>query len=94
LRVPDGTDWVYLFDLLTSSAVPGPNPEFEARMRARNRALFEKARLMGGVRYPIGTLPFDHEDWKHHYGNAAAKFADLKHRFDPSGVLTPGPGIF
>jgi FAD/FMN-containing dehydrogenase len=93
-RVPEHTDWVYLFDILTSSAVPGPDPAFESRMLARNRSLFEKARAVGGYRYPIGSLEFSHDDWRQHYGNVADDLARLKRRFDPRGILGPGPGIF
>jgi hypothetical protein len=37
-RLPDpaGGEWVYLFDILTASAVPGPNPAFVSQMLARN----------------------------------------------------------
>lgn len=94
LRVPDCDDWVYLYDILTAAAVPGPDPAFEARMEARNRSLFEKARRAGGTRYPIGTLPFNHVDWVLQYGEQWPRLARLKRKFDPAGILTPGPGIF
>ncbi len=34
LRVPGATDWVYLFDILTSSAGPGPDAAFTQQMLA------------------------------------------------------------
>ena len=49
---------------------------------------------MGGTRYPIGTLPFDRRDWRQQYGDDYDVFKRLKQRFDPDGILTPGPGIF
>jgi len=94
LRVPRRGEWVFLFDILTAAPAPGRDPDFESRMIARNRRLFEKARAVGGYRYPIGTLPFDRRDWVLHYGELVPRLLLLKHRFDPKGILTPGPGIF
>jgi cytokinin dehydrogenase len=93
LRVPGQTDWVYLFDILSSSAGPGPDPAFTQQMLARNRRLFEQARAAGGTRYPIGSIPFNRLDWVRQYGETYAAFAALKRRYDPDGILTPGPGI-
>jgi len=95
LRVPDTGEYVYLFDILTSSAVPGdPDPAFVARMLARNRRLFEKARDLGGTRYPIGSLDFSRRDWERQYGNQWNDFRRAKRRFDPDGLLAPNLGIF
>ncbi|MFZ5891719.1 MAG: FAD-binding protein [Myxococcota bacterium] len=94
LRVPDCEEWVYLFDILTAAPGPGPDPDFESRMIQRNRRLFEQARAVGGTRYPIGTLTFSHFDWVFQYREQWPRLAFLKRRFDPSGILTPGPGIF
>ncbi len=94
LRIPEGDEWFFLFDILTAAAAPGPDPAFQARMLGRNRRLFDKARRMGGFRYPIGAIEFDHEDWVRHYGDEWATLVELKQRFDPDGILTPGPGIF
>lgn len=94
LRVPQCDDWVYLFDILTAAPAPGPDPAFQARMLERNRALFDKARRLGGTRYPIGSLPFTRTDWARHYGEQWPRLLALKHRYDPAGILTPGPGIF
>jgi FAD/FMN-containing dehydrogenase len=94
LRVPNSDDFVYLFDILTANAAPGPDPAFQTRMLARNRQLFDKARAMGGTRYPIGAIEFNHVDWVLQYGEEFPELVRLKHRFDPDGILTPGPGIF
>ena len=94
-RVPQSGEYVYLFDILTSSSVPGdPDPDFVAAMLARNRALFEKARDLGGTRYPIGSLQFSRQDWERQYGDQWREFKRAKHRFDPDGLLAPGLGIF
>jgi FAD/FMN-containing dehydrogenase len=91
---PDGSDWVYLFDILTSSEKPGPDPAFARRMLDRNRRLFDRARELGGVRYPIGSLEFDRRDWQRHYGPLWPELVRRKRRYDPHNILTPGPGIF
>ena len=49
-------------------------------MTARNRRLFDQAEAIGGVRYPIGTLPFSLADWQRHYGARYVTFRDLKQR--------------
>lgn len=94
LRVPEGDDWIYLFDILTSASAPGPNPEFEQRMLVRNRRLFEQARRVGGTRYPIGALEFSQADWVTQYGEQWQRLVRLKARFDPAHILTPGLEIF
>ncbi len=93
LRLPEG-EVVYLFDILTAAAAPGPDPAFATRMLRRNRALFEKARSVGGTRYPIGSISFDEADWVEQYGEQWSELVLLKQRFDPDHLLTPGPGIF
>lgn len=93
-RVPDDTDYVYLFDVLTSSATPTPDADYDSRMLARNRSWYEMACSQGGTRYPIGSLELSKHDWREHYGRTYRRFAHLKRRFDPRQILTPGPGIF
>jgi FAD/FMN-containing dehydrogenase len=94
LRVPDSCEWVFLFDILTAAPSPGADAAFQERMLDRNRRLFERARRLGGKRYPIGSVPFDTSDWVRHYGEVWPRLARLKRHFDPCGILTPGPGIF
>ncbi|MPZ00127.1 MAG: FAD-binding protein [Actinophytocola sp.] len=94
LRVPAGTPWVYLFNVLTTSAQPGPDPAFADTMLARNRRWFDQARDVGGTQYPIGSLEFDHADWAAQYGDLWPRFRRRKRRHDPDRILTPGPGIF
>jgi cytokinin dehydrogenase len=95
-RIPedDGTDFIYLFDILTSSETPGPNPAFVELMLERNRALFELARDAGGTRYPIGALEFDAADWAAQYGDSWSDFRQRKQQYDPHDLLAPGLGIF
>lgn len=94
LRTPLATEWTFLFDILTSAAAPGPNPEFAERMLARNRRLFDKAQRLGGVRYPIGALEFSSLDWARHYGLTSGDVLRAKLQYDPLRILAPGVGIF
>ena len=89
LRLPEGdSDWVYLFTLMT--AAPEPNPG----LLDRNRRLFDRARALGGTRYPIESVAFTQDDWADHYGDRWPHLQELKRSTDPAGILTPGPGIF
>lgn len=91
----DGSPWVWLFDILTVQDPLLPDPTFATDMISRNNTLFERAReTYGAIRYPIGTLDFSPADWRRHYGDRWEWFHALKRRYDPAGILAPGPGIF
>jgi FAD/FMN-containing dehydrogenase len=90
LRIPDG-DVCFLFDILRTAS---PEPESVEAAVAANRALFEAAHAVGGVRYPIGSVPFTPEDWRSHFGAAWPAFERAKRTYDPGNVLAPGQGIF
>jgi cytokinin dehydrogenase len=94
MPAPELGEWVYLFDVLAASMLPGPRPEYAAGMLARNRRWYEQARDVGGTRYPIGSVEFSQADWAAHYGSEWTRLERLKRRFDPDNILTPGPGIF
>ena len=98
LQLPENIDcsekYAYLFDILSAAPTPGPNPEYASQMLARNGVLFEMAREVGGVRYPIGALEFDKHDWRRHYGSSFHRVKKLKHRFDPARILGAGSGHF
>ena len=94
-RMPGGSDdWVYLFDILTASPLPGPDPAYANAMLARNRRLFERARELGATRYPIGAVTFSREDWARQYGELWREFGKRKQRYDPDNILSHGSGIF
>jgi FAD/FMN-containing dehydrogenase len=89
LRLPDDdSEWVYLFTLMT--AAPSPNQA----LLDRNRRLYDRARALGGTRYPIESVPFTQDDWADHYGDRWPELQQLKQKHDPAGILTPGPKIF
>jgi FAD/FMN-containing dehydrogenase len=95
-RVPpaSGGEFVYLFDILTASPTPGPDPTYVDHMLRRNRRLFERARGLGGTRYPIGAIEFTGSDWVEQYGEFWPELSRRKNQYDPDHILTPGPGIF
>lgn len=95
-RVPDADlgDWVHNFGVLTTSATPGPDPDFTERMLLRNLELYDRAKDLGATRYPIGAVPFEPADWEEHFGDFWPEFEQRKHQYDPDGLLSPGPGIF
>jgi len=80
---------VYLFSLLRSAA-PAQVPD----LLSKNRAIYEALRDLGGKRYAASCVPFSPADWQDHFGDAWPTFAELKQRFDPRGILTPGPNMF
>src|SRR5690606_25976618 len=92
-RIPK-EELVVLWDITTSANFPGFDQAFASQMRAHNMEWFRKARALGGTRYPIGTLDFSHADWRHHYGPEWTRAQLSKLLFDPTLLLTPGPGIF
>ena len=94
LPAPELGEWVYLFDVLSASALPVTSRSYARRMLDRNRRWFERARDLGGTRYPMGALEFDHDDWAQRYGDQWPRLRRIKRRYDPAGILTPGPGIF
>ncbi|MEZ4296754.1 MAG: FAD-binding protein [Polyangiaceae bacterium] len=80
---------VYLFSLLRTSA-----PDAVPAYLAKNRAVYEACRDIGGKRYAPSGVPFTKADWKDHFGSNWLPFRNRKHHYDPRGILTPGPGIF
>lgn len=91
---PDGDEFVYLFDILSSSFEPGPCPAFARELVRRNDRLFERASEVGGVRYPIGSVEFSQAEWVAHYGPLWPDVVRRKRTYDPDRILTPGFGIF
>lgn len=94
LPEPDGSDWVFMFGVLTTSTTPGPDPAFARRMLDRNRRLYDLAVASGGTRYAVGSIETTGQDWKRQYGSLWDELCRRKLLFDPDGILTPGPGIF
>jgi cytokinin dehydrogenase len=94
LRVPTDTRRVYLCDVLSTDSHDGGPPEtFQDRALTRNETWLSEARAAGGYAYPIGATRWTPADWRTHYGETWGAVQVAKLRWDPAGVLTPGPGI-
>ena len=95
-RLPreDGSDFYYLFDILPTSLLPGPDAAFAAAWIERNRRMYERARELGGTRYAIGALKFTTADWAAEYGDRWPTMIARKRRFDPAGILGQGIDMF
>jgi cytokinin dehydrogenase len=93
LPAPDGSELVHLFTVMTAGP-PGADARFAAAAQERNRRVVERAVAAGGTRYPIGTVAFGPADWRSHYGDRWEHLAALKRRYDPAGILAPGPAVF
>jgi FAD/FMN-containing dehydrogenase len=69
-------------------------PDHHAMLES-NRRLAARMRAAGGKVYPPFAPEQSPEDWREHYGpDLWARLAAAKARFDPDGLLTPGPGVF
>ncbi len=90
LRVPS-SELIWQFDILRTAL---PTSATAQQMVDDNRRLFEQARRIGGLEYPVGTTPLSRRDWQRHFGDAWPSFVRAKHRYDPAGILTPGQGVF
>jgi cytokinin dehydrogenase len=83
-----------VFGLWLFRAVPADDAAAGATMDDGSRSLFARMRAVGGKFYvPYSGFP-SRKTWRQHFGTAWNRFAAAKRRFDPAGVLTPGPGIF
>ncbi len=82
----------YLLAVLRTG--PPGDPATVKRLLADNRAAYEQVRDAGGKQYPVGSVPFDRADWRDHFGPAFPALKAARHRYDPSGILTPGQGVF
>ena len=69
-------------------------PDHEA-MLAANRRLVGRMRAVGGKVYPPFAPVQSREEWREHYGPELwARLTAARERYDPDGVLSPGPGLF
>jgi cytokinin dehydrogenase len=90
LQLPD-EPVVFLLALLRTAP---PAPAVVEAMLAANRALYDRARDVGGTQYPIGAIPLERADWVDHFSDQWRKLVAAKRRYDPNRILTPGQGIF
>lgn len=91
LRRPSGEALCLLS--LMRTARPG-DPDGVRRLVAANRAVYERARALGGVLHPSSAVPMSPEDWRAHFGHAYDGLARAKGQYDPRGILTRGYGLW
>jgi cytokinin dehydrogenase len=91
LRRPPG-ELLCLLSLMRTA--PPTDPDAVRRMVAANRALYDRARALGGVLHPVSALPMTPEDWRAHFGPAWPELARAKDRYDPRHILTRGYGLW
>jgi len=90
-KLPDAE---IIFGLWVFRAAAADDKAAGAAMDEGSRSLFARMHEAGGKFYvPYSGFP-SRETWRRHYGSSWDGFAAAKRRFDPAGVLTPGPGIF
>lgn len=80
---------------LSIGRFPAPDHPDIPALLAQNRRFYDRAVSLGAKRYLYGAIPdMTSGDWQRHYGDHWPAVTDLKSRFDPEHVLTPGQGIF
>jgi hypothetical protein len=93
LPLPD-SDHALLFDVLPNARSKSELVRFEPVFQS----VFEHAMRLGArvypIGYPIGTDVMTQARWREQLGTAWGTFLAAKRRYDPDGVLTPGPAIF
>lgn len=78
-------DFVMGFGIL-----PGLPKEFLETALPKLQMASDASMMMGGKRYLSGIIQFDQQRWKQHYGEHWNKIQELKHKYDPKGILNPG----
>src|SRR5918997_889582 len=84
LRLPE-EEQVVLFDVCTSGSPE--DPDYLPTQQHKARAMYERARALGGTLYPIGSTPLTTEDWRSHYGSDYQALRGAKDHYDPVNVL-------
>jgi cytokinin dehydrogenase len=80
---------------LSIGRFPAPDHPDIAGLFAQNRRFYDRAVSVGAKRYLYGAIPdMGPDDWKLHYAERWPMVTELKSRFDPDHVLTPGQRIF
>ncbi len=89
-RMPGGST-AFFFAVLR--AAPPDQVAAEALVAA-NEKLYHRARALGGVQYPVGSIPMTPADWTTHFGPSWSLVESAKHRHDAENVLGSGQGVF
>jgi cytokinin dehydrogenase len=79
---------------LFRSAPPTDDTVLPAQLES-NRSLLRLMGEVGGKRYAPYGMVMTREEWREHFGDSQwRRLAAAKKRYDPRGLLSPGPGIF
>lgn len=86
-------DVFYAVGLLRSAVAGGGDVE---QLERENAAVLELCDLAGGGIGCRQYLPHhvSRDGWRRHFGAKWSRVADLKARYDPRAILSPGQGIF
>ena len=76
--------------------LPGTDdPAASERLVEANRTIYHRVRDAGGTLYPASAaLPLSPAEWRDHFGPVSGVLREVKERFDPDMLLTPGYEIF
>lgn len=85
LRVPDGEAGLIMVGLFPRVAVAKLPPALALLSRISDLAL-----ELGGTRHLATWVHLDLPRWRLHFGTEWPKVNELKHRYDPAGILNPG----
>ncbi|MGW1209594.1 FAD-binding protein [Streptomyces sp. NPDC002499] len=91
LRRPPGE---LLCQLSLMRTAPPERPDIVGELITANRTLYDRARTVGGVLYPVSALPMTPEDWRAHYGPAWEDLVRAKALHDTNRILTRGYGMW
>uniref|UniRef100_A0A0E0PZE4 cytokinin dehydrogenase n=1 Tax=Oryza rufipogon TaxID=4529 RepID=A0A0E0PZE4_ORYRU len=88
-------DVFYAVGLLRSAVAGGSGGDVE-QLERENAAVLELCDLAGGGIGCRQYLPHhaSRDGWRRHFGAKWGRVADLKARYDPRAILSPGQGIF
>lgn len=76
-------------------SISASDADAQAQAAEANLAIIARVTALGGKAYPPYAPYFTRAVWQEHYGPATwRRLVAAKRRFDPRGVLTPGPGVF
>ncbi|WP_155054121.1 FAD-binding protein [Streptomyces blattellae] len=91
LRRPAADRLCLLVLMRTATAT---DPVAVRRLVDANRAVYDRAKAVGGVLHPMSAVPMTPADWRDHFGPVWREFAGTKARHDPHGILTRGYGLW
>jgi FAD/FMN-containing dehydrogenase len=90
-RMPDA-ETALLFDIMP--IVPFVHADRAERLLPVLHDIWDYAKTLGALCYPVGAVRYTKEDWVRHLGEKWNWWKEVKRRYDPNNVLGAGPCIF